>query len=198
MLAWSHWQPHYSAIPSLIGLYVAPALIEHSLLRPYWLWRSQQYSTLITSAFPHANLPHLLFNGFTFWAFAPQLEHAMGTGPFLGLYFFGLLGSDLGTCLHHRKDPGYQSLGASGAIPAVLFASIIYFPTSSIFILPLPFPIPAPLFAVAYLAYSYFASRQSGGQINHDAHLAGAVAGIAFTGLFYPSQLGRAWHSFLH
>lgn len=185
-------------IASLIALFVTPALIERGMLRPYWLWRRKQFATLITSAFLHANLPHLLFNAFTFWAFAPQLEQAMGTGPFLGLYCFGLLGSDLGTCIKHRLDPRYQSLGASGAILAVLFASIIYFPQSSIFILPLPFPIPAPLFAVAYLAYSYYASRQAKGQVNHDAHLAGAIAGVIFIGLLEPSRLGQAWHSFFH
>jgi len=183
-------------IASLIGLFVVPALIERSLLRPYWLLRHKQYSTLITSAFLHANLLHLLFNAFTFWAFAPQLEHAMGTGPFLGLYFFGLLGSDLGTYFKHRHDPGYQCLGASGAILAVLFASIMYFPSSSIFIMPLPFPIPAPLFAVAYLVYSYYASRQAKGHVNHDAHLAGAVAGVVFIGLLEPSKLAQAWHWF--
>jgi membrane associated rhomboid family serine protease len=185
-------------IASLAGLFVRPALIERSLLRPYWLLQRKQYSTLITSAFLHANLPHLLFNAFTFWAFAPQLEQAMGTGPFLGLYFFGLFGSDLGTYFKHRHDPGYQCLGASGAILAVLFASIIYFPSSSIFIMPLPFPIPAPLFAVAYLAYSYCASRQAKGQVNHDAHLAGAVAGMVFIALMEPSKLEQAWHSFFH
>ena len=183
-------------IASLIGLFVSPSLIDRGLLRPYWLLPRKQYSTLITSAFLHANLPHLLFNAFTFWAFAPQLERAMGTGPFLGLYFFGLLGSDLGTYFKHRHEPGYQCLGASGAILAVLFASIIYFPSSSIYVMPLPFPIPAPLFAMAYLAYSYYASRQAKGLVNHDAHLAGAVAGIVFIGLLDPTRLGQAWHSF--
>jgi membrane associated rhomboid family serine protease len=180
---------------SLIGLFAMPALIERNLLRPYWLFRRQQYATLVTSAFLHADLPHLLFNAFSFWAFAPQLEQQMGTAAFLGLYGFGLLGSDLGTYLTHRREPGYQSLGASGAILAVLFASIIYFPSASIFILPLPIPIPAPLFAVAYLAYSYYASRQAGGRVNHDAHLSGAVAGMAFVALWEPARLSQAWHA---
>jgi membrane associated rhomboid family serine protease len=183
-------------ITSLIGLFAMPGLIHWGLLRPYWLVRRHQYLTLISNGFLHADLPHLLFNAFTFWAFAPQLEQVMGTAPFLALYFFGLLVSDLGTVFKHRQDPGYQCLGASGAILAVLFASILYFPSSSIFIMLLPVPIPAPVFAVAYLAYSYYASRQAKGHVNHDAHLSGAVSGIVFVALFEPAKVGQAWQSF--
>ncbi len=108
----------------------------------------------------------------------------------------GLLASDLGTYLKHRSDPNYQCLGASGAILSVLFASIIYFPSASLFIMPIPVPIPAPLFAVGYLAYSYYASRNPRGRINHDAHLAGALAGVVFVGLLDPSRFEQALHRF--
>lgn len=179
-------------ISSLIGLFAAPAMVERNLFRPHWLLPRREYSTLLTSAFLHADLAHLFFNGFTFWAFAFSLERAMGTANFVALYFFGLLASDLGTWLTHRRDPGYKCLGASGAILAVLFASIVYNPSGSIFILPIPVPIPAPVFAVLYLAYSYYASRQARGRVNHDAHLAGAVAGIVFVALTDFPALGRA------
>jgi membrane associated rhomboid family serine protease len=182
-------------IASLIGLFAAPAMVERNLFRPHWLLPRREYWTLLTSAFLHADLAHLFFNGFTFWAFAFSLERAMGTMSFLALYFFGLLVSDLGTWLTHRHDAGYKCLGASGAILAVLFASIVYNPSGSIFILPIPVPIPAPLFAVLYLAYSYYASRQARGRVNHDAHLAGAVAGIAFVALTDFPALGRAAHA---
>lgn len=179
-------------IASLIGLFAAPGMIERNLFRPHWLLPRRQYATLVTSAFLHADLAHLFFNAFTFWAFAFSLERAMGTTSFAALYAFGLLVSDLGTYGKHRADPGYQTLGASGAILAVLFASIVYTPSASLFILPIPVPIPAPLFAVAYLAYSYYASRQARGRINHDAHLSGALAGIAFVALTDPAALARA------
>ena len=176
----------------LAGLFANLALIERSLFRPYWLVRRSEYPTLITSAFVHADLAHLFFNGFTFWAFAFSLERTTGSAQFLLLYFFGLLASDAGTYFKHRGDPAYATLGASGAILAVLFASIVYFPTASIFILPIPVPIPAPLFAVLYLAFTWWASRQARGHINHDAHLAGALAGVAFVALVDPGVLARA------
>ena len=184
-------------VASLVGLFAAPALLERNLFRPHWLLPRRQYFTPITSAFLHADLPHLLFNAFTFWAFAFSLERSIGTPKFLALYFFGLLVSDFGTWVNQRHDPAYQSLGASGAILAVLFASILYFPQSSIFILPIPVPIPAPLFALAYLAYTWYASRQNSGRINHDAHLGGALAGIAFVALTDGVVLVRALKSFV-
>lgn len=179
-------------LASLIGLFAAPSMLERNLFRPFWLVSRREYSTLISSAFLHADLGHLFFNAFTFWAFAFTLERTIGTAKFVALYFFGLLASDLGTYFKHRSDPGYRCLGASGAILAVLFASIVYFPLGSIFILPIPVPIPAPLFALAYLAYSYYASRQARGRVNHDAHLVGALAGIAFVMLTDVKALGRA------
>ena len=180
-------------IASVVGLFASPALLERCLFRPYWLLRNNEWSTLVTSAFVHADLPHLAFNAFTFWAFAFSLEASMGTPRFLALYAFGLFASSLGTYYRHRHDPEYRTLGASGAILAVLFAAIVYTPTSSIFILPIPVPIPAPLFALGYLAYTYYASRQARGRVNHDAHLGGALAGIGFVVLTDWPAIERAW-----
>jgi membrane associated rhomboid family serine protease len=178
---------------SLLALYRMPAILDRHLLRPYWLLRRHQYATLVTSGFLHADLPHLLFNAFTFWAFGFSLERAIGTPAFVALYAFGLLVSSAGTWLAHRHQPQYASLGASGAILAVLFASIVYTPSQSIIVFPIPLPIPAPLFAVLYLAYTVWASRQSQGRINHDAHLSGALAGVVFVLLSDPAAIGRAW-----
>jgi len=74
----------------------------------------------------------------------------------------------------------------------VVFAAIVVNPGSSLYILPIPFPIPAPLFAVGYLAYSVLAGRSGLGRINHDAHAAGAVAGVVFMAVAAPGAIGRA------
>ena len=181
---------------SLLGLYKLPAMIERNLFRPHWLVPHRQWPTLVTSGFLHADMTHLLFNAFTFWAFGFGLERTIGTPAFLALYVVGLLVSDAGTWLRHRHDPNYRSLGASGAILAVLFASIVYHPSSSIFILPIPVPIPAPLFALGYLGYSIYAARQARGRVAHDAHLAGAAAGVAFVAITDWPALMQALRSF--
>jgi len=159
------------------------------MLRPYVIARGSGYWQLLSSGFVHADLAHLLFNCITFYSFGFALERVIGTGYFVTLYFVGLLVSGIGTCIKHRNEPNYASLGASGAILAVLFASIIYFPSSRLMILPFPVPIPAPLFAVIYLAFSYYSSRTSKGRINHDAHLTGAIAGVAFVALTDPHRI---------
>jgi membrane associated rhomboid family serine protease len=169
---------------------LVPRLLEAAALRPYLVARGSGYLRLLTSGFVHADIAHLVFNLITFYSFAFALERAIGTARFVCLYFFGLLVSGIGTCIKHRDEPNYASLGASGAILAVLFASIVYFPHSRLLILPFPVPIPAPLFALVYLAFSYYSSRTAKDRINHDAHITGALAGVAFVALIDPHRIG--------
>jgi membrane associated rhomboid family serine protease len=171
---------------SLLGLYSSPKIIERNLFRPYWLVRKQQYETVLTSGFVHADLMHLIFNMVTYYFFAFRLEDRIGGVQFGSLYVIGLLASHAGTYFKQKNNPEYASLGASGAISAVLFAAIVYDPNQSLFIIPFPVPIPAPLFALGYLAYSWYAARNAQGRINHDAHFGGAIAGLVYVAVMDP------------
>jgi membrane associated rhomboid family serine protease len=178
---------------SLLALYAAPQLIDRLIFRPYYVKRRGELHTWITHGFVHGDLMHLIFNMMTFWFFAFMLERRIGGIAFAALYFGSLVLAVSTTYFKHRNDPQYATLGASGAIAAVLFAAIVYFPTMSLFIIPIPVPIPAPLFAVAYVAYSWYATgggKLSGGpggrRLNHDAHLLGAVLGLVFVLLTDP------------
>ena len=176
---------------SLFGLFRSPRIIDMCLFRPYYFLRKQQYDTMILSGFVHADVGHLLFNMFTFYFFAFTMERYIGTLSFLLLYFFVLVVSHTCTWYKHRNDAGYASLGASGAISAVLFAYIVYFPTTTLIIFPIPIPIPAFLFAIGYVGYSYWASMQNRGRINHDAHLCGAISGLIFVAATDPGAFAR-------
>jgi membrane associated rhomboid family serine protease len=166
------------ALASLNALCWQPDWVERSMFRPHWWVRRTERGTLVSSAVLHAELTHLGFNGFTFWAFGFGLERSIGTPKSIALWLVGLLASDALIWLQQRSNAGYRTRGASGAISVVLFASIVYVPQASIFIPPMP--IPAPRFALAYLACSIWVSKRAGGRVNHDAQIGGAVAGVVF------------------
>jgi len=167
---------------SVLGLTTAPRITELCLLRPYQVVRKGQYATIVTCGFVHADFAHLIFNGLTLFFFGPSLELTIGSVNFAILYAVGLVISSLGTVYKHRNNPDYASLGASGAILAVLFAFIVYYPTRMLYLY-FAIPIPAALFACGYLAYTWWASKRAHGRINHDAHLDGAITGMIFVAL---------------
>lgn len=178
----------FTIITSLYAFY------DHSLygkfmLHPFSVSKGQNVYTLITSGLVHADWMHLFFNMFTFYAFAFALESSMGSLRFGILYFLGLVLSDLPTVFKHKDHFNYNSLGASGAISAVLFSYILFNPMSKIYIMFIPIGIPAVVFGVLYLIYCAYASRNSRDHINHDAHFFGALTGLIFTIIFVPGIL---------
>ncbi len=159
------------------------------MLHPYSVSKGRNIYTLITSGLVHGDWMHLFFNMFTFYAFAFALESMMGSWRFGMLYFLGLVLSDLPTVIKHKDNFHYNSLGASGAISAVLFSYILYNPMSKIYIMFIPIGIPAVVFGIIYLIYCAYASRNSRDHINHDAHFFGALTGLIFTIIFVPGIL---------
>jgi membrane associated rhomboid family serine protease len=166
---------------SALALWVAPGIKERNLLRPYWLLRRRQYDTIITSGFIHGDFAHLFFNSLALFSFGPGLEQRIGTAKFVALYFLGLVLSSLGSVYKQRNNPDYAALGASGAILAVVFAFVVYYPKNIIFLYFVPMP--AVVFAFAFAAYSMWASKNRHDNVAHDAHLDGALVGLVFVGL---------------
>jgi membrane associated rhomboid family serine protease len=156
------------------------------MLHPYSVSRRHKVFTLITSGLIHADWMHLIFNMMTFYFFAFTLERMMGSMSFGILYFVSLILSDLPSVIKHKNDMWYNSLGASGAISAVLFSYILFQPFTSMIIFPIPIPIWAIIFGPLYLAYCVYASRHSRDNINHDAHFFGAISGLILTVLLVP------------
>ena len=151
--------------------------------------KSGQWYRLLTSGFLHVGWWHLLVNGLTFYFFAPTILTIFGTVGFLGLYLFSLLTGNLLTYFYYHKEYYYTAVGASGAISGIVFSSLVFNPSMKLYILPLPFPIPAPLFGLGFLGYSMVGILRNSDRIGHAAHIGGGIGGILITFLFYPSLL---------
>jgi membrane associated rhomboid family serine protease len=172
---------------SLYAMYRNHSLYERFILHPYSIIHQRKWYQLITSGFLHADMPHLIFNMLTFYFFAFRLETIIGSIRFFIIYFGCLILSDLSTVFKQKNNYGYRAVGASGAISGVLFSYILFDPTTRLYMFFVPIGIPAPIFAILYLAYCYYASRNSQDFINHEAHLWGAVAGILLTVIQIPA-----------
>ncbi len=164
-----------------------PEVYERLILSPHQVYRRQKVYTLLTSGLIHKDWMHLFFNMLSYYFFAFRLEGIIGHWQFAVLYLVSLVLSDLPTVMKHREDFWYRTLGASGAVSAVVFSFIMFDPMTKMIILPLPIPIPAILFGVLYLVYCVYAGRQQADTINHDAHFYGALNGIIITIILYPS-----------
>jgi len=170
-------------------------LYTRFILQPYNVSRGKYLYTLITSGFIHADWMHLLFNMMTFYFFAFQLEVTIGHWQFGLLYGLSLILSDIPSVVKHKNDFWYRSLGASGAISAVVFSAILFRPLDGMSLMFLPISIPAVLFGVLYLVYCSYASKKGIGNINHDAHFFGALSGVLITIILVPQVVPFFLHS---
>lgn len=156
------------------------------MLHPYSVSKGKYLYTIITSGLIHKDWMHLVFNMISFYCFAFGLEGIIGHWQFAVLYILSLILSDIPSIVKHKNDFWYHSLGASGAISAVIFSYILFSPMSKMMIIPIPIPIPAIIFGVLYLVYCSYASKYSQDAINHDAHLFGALSGLGITIILFP------------
>ncbi|MFT4255990.1 MAG: rhomboid family intramembrane serine protease [Pseudoxanthomonas sp.] len=169
-------------------------LADRLILWPPAIDRQKQFDRLLTYGFIHADFSHLLFNMLTLYFFGRVIEWKMlqisGSALTYPLFYLSaLVVSILPTYLKNRRNPNYLSLGASGAVSAVVFAFILLSPWSLIFVFFVP--LPAVVYAVGYVAYSIWMDRKGGDRINHSAHLAGAAYGVLFMLMMQPRVLGH-------
>lgn len=149
--------------------------------------RSGEQVRMISSAFLHADIPHLAFNMLTLYFFAPVVYGNLGNLSFVLIYFGSLLFGSLLTMLFHKDDYSYRAIGASGAVTGVLYSAILLNPDMSLFLFFIPIPIPAYLFGIGYLLYSIYGMKAKNDNIGHTAHFGGAIGGYVITLIKLPS-----------
>lgn len=173
-----------------------PELLQRYMMNPYMVTHRGQYYRMLTSGFLHGNHLHLIFNMFSFYFFGDGVEqifnYAFGEtlGPiyFVALYVSAIVVSDIPTLLRHRNHAAYNSLGASGAVSAVVFVFILFLPLEDLCLYGL-LCFPGFIMGIAYVAYSYYQSRGSRDNINHSAHLFGALYGVVFCVVLFPQVI---------
>lgn len=155
---------------------------------PYQMKRNGEHYRFFSHMLIHGDYLHLFFNMFVLFSFGRIMEivlthnygAVMGSLHFVVLYIIGGLVAGMWPFTRNVDNPSYMSLGASGAVSAVLFASILWIPSGGIYLLFIPFEIPAWLFGILYLGFEYYMSKRGGTQVAHDAHFGGAVFGIVY------------------
>ena len=174
-----------------LAAFQRPALRERWIFNPQAILADKQYERMLTSGLIHADWPHFIFNAFSFFLFARLIEGTYGMTTLLLIYCASILGGSLLSLVIHRHHD-YRALGASGGVCGVIFAFIFLVPGSSIVVFPLPFGIPAILYAVIFLVASFVGQRRQIGNIGHDAHLGGAIIGLLTATAMYPKLVFAA------
>lgn len=161
------------------------------IMNPYRVRHNAEVHRLLTGGWLHADVAHLAFNMITLYFFADQVMRVLGPTRFLTMYVSAVLVAHIPTTLRYMNKPNYRSLGASGAVAAVIFSAVLLYPKLKLTLMFIPIPVPGLWFAAGYLAYSVWHSYTAGDGINHDAHFSGAVYGSLLTYLFEPARVER-------
>lgn len=162
-------------------------VLDDLIFYPPAITNRNQWYRFVTSGLIHADIMHLVFNMYSFYLFGDLVEKAFaqifgesGKAIYIILYVVSLVVCLLPTYMNNKNNYHYRSLGASGAVSAVIFAGIFLYPTMGMGIFPIPFHIPGFVFGPLYLLLSAYLAKKGQGNINHSAHIWGAIFGIVF------------------
>ncbi len=160
----------------------------------YYIHKDKDWYRFLSYGLIHADWTHLLINMFVLYSFGEIVEQFFiyyfefkGYVYFLLLYLGGVGFSTLFDYGKYKNDIYYNAVGASGAVSAVVFASILLYPAGKIFLFFIPIGIPAPIFGILYLVYSAYMAKKGNSIIGHSAHFWGAIFGIVFTVAINPT-----------
>lgn len=182
----------FVALTSLISIiaFNRRDIFDKFTLNPYAVVHKKEWYRVLSHGFIHADWVHLIVNMLVLYSFGTSIEKIFKqlaaeniiNSPALSyslLYFLGMIIASVSSIYKHKDDVWYNSVGASGAVSAVLFAHIFFLPLKSVYFYAL-IPIPGILFGVLYLGYSHYMSKRGKDNINHEAHFLGAVFGFLF------------------
>lgn len=178
---------------SSIAAFQNQSMMSRMVFSPYAIKRSSEWYRFITSGFIHGSWIHLFFNMYVLFLFGSITEdyfeyfyRELGGLFYVALYLIAIILSEVYSYFKHQDNAYYASLGASGAVSAILFASILFQPLSKIGLIFFPIGIPAFIFGVLYLLYSAYMAKQANDNIGHNAHFYGAVFGFIFPVVLKP------------
>ena len=162
-------------------------LLDQFIFYPPAVRRGQIYR-FFSCGLIHADFGHLIFNMISLYLFGEAVESKfmeafgpLGRLVYLGMYVLALAVSVIPTYINNKDNYHYRSLGASGAVSAVIFAGILFFPLAKLGPFFIPIYVAGFLFGIIYLFVSGWLDKRGGGNINHSAHIFGALFGVGFT-----------------
>jgi membrane associated rhomboid family serine protease len=179
------------AVTCLISVYAFTRhdLIEHLKFNPHAVIHGRQWYRLVSMVFIHADPMHLMFNMLALYSFGTSTENGFyqlygltGGGVYVVFYFLAAIAANIFNLFKYKDEPHYSAVGASGAVSAVMFSFILFYPDTTgftLFFIPLG-KTPAWVIGLGFLALSSYLSNKQYDNVDHTAHFWGAVFGLVF------------------
>ena len=182
-----------------ISAFTNRVLYSKMLFNPSIIRTNKEWYRFLTHALLHADWIHLAMNMYVLYMFGSIVEEIFmmefgtikGEVFFFLLYFISIFASAIPSFEKHKNDFYYNAVGASGAVSAVVFSSILLVPQMSLSLMFIPIPIPAPVFGILYLVYCWYAANHAKDNVAHDVHYWGSLFGVVFTIIVLPSTAGQ-------